>query len=149
MDRLKGPKIDISLHGKKEERHSLIRVSRKLPRNCDTAKDTSESTVFNDQSLWCYLSTRFWLWSKLIGWRLRGKRALWPVVFLLVCICSRGRPIDLVLQIRPINIQVHLQATRDAASCGKQIVIPLAQRTTMWCPPLPANFLKRELPGNS
>ncbi len=94
MDGLKGPKIDISLHGKKEERHSLIRVSRKLPRNCDTAKDTSESTVFNDQSLWCYLSTRFWLWSKLIGWRLRGKKALWPVVFLLVCICSRGWPID-------------------------------------------------------
>ncbi len=30
-----------------------------------------------------------------------------------------------MLQIRPINIQVRLQATRDAASCGKQIAIPL------------------------
>ncbi len=51
MDGLKGPKIDISLHGKEEERHSLIRVSRKLPRNCDTGKDTGENAVFNDQSL--------------------------------------------------------------------------------------------------
>ncbi len=61
---------------------------------------------------------------------------------------SRGRPIDriltdllkipkdflnffinrhrlIVLKIRPINIQARLQATRDAASCGKQIAIPL------------------------
>ncbi len=45
MDGLKGPKIDISLHGKEEERHSLIRVSRKLPRNCDTGKDTGENAV--------------------------------------------------------------------------------------------------------
>lgn len=50
MDRLKGPKIYISLR-KEEERHSLIRVSRKLPRNCDTGKDTGESADFNDQSL--------------------------------------------------------------------------------------------------
>ncbi len=33
-----------------------------------------------------------------------------------------------VLQISPINIQARLQATRDAASCSKQIGIPLAQR---------------------
>lgn len=51
MDGLKGPKIDISLHGKEEESHSLIRVSRKLHRNCDTGKDTGDSAVFNDQSL--------------------------------------------------------------------------------------------------
>ncbi len=55
----------------------------------------------------------------------------------------------MVLQIRPINIQARLQATRDAASCCKRIAIPLAQQITLWCPPLPANFLKRELPGNS
>ncbi len=46
-----------------------------------------------------------------------------------------GQPI--VLQIKPINIQARLQATRDAASCGKQIAIPLAQQITLWCPPLP------------
>ncbi len=71
----------------------------------------------------------------------------------------RGRPIDrpifgiffynrhrpIVLQIRPINIQARLQATRDAALCSKQIAIPLTQRITLWCPPLPANFLKRYL----
>ncbi len=43
-------------------------------------------------------------------------------------------------------MQARLQATRDAASCCKQIAIPLAQRITLWCPPLPSNFLKRELP---
>ncbi len=37
---------------------------------------------------------------------------------------NRHRPI--VLQIRPINIQARMQATRDAASCGKQIDIPSA-----------------------
>ncbi len=37
----------------------------------------------------------------------------------------------------------------DTTSCGKQIAIPLAQRITLWCPPLPANFLKRELPQPS
>ncbi len=42
---------------------------------------------------------------------------------------NRHRPI--VLQIRPINIQARLQATRDTASCGKQIAIPLAQRITL------------------
>ncbi len=59
---------------------------------------------------------------------------------------TRGRPIDqlifflmnqhrpIVLHIRQINIQARLQATRDAASCGKQIAIPLAQRITLWCP---------------
>ncbi len=51
-----------------------------------------------------------------------------------------------MLQIRPINIQVHLQATHDTDLCGKQIAFPLALRITLWCPPLPANFLKRELP---
>ncbi len=56
---------------------------------------------------------------------------------------NRHRPI--VLQIRPINIQAQLQATCDAASCGKQVALPLAQQITLWCPPLPANFLKREL----
>ncbi len=59
---------------------------------------------------------------------------------------NQHRPI--MLQIRPINIKARLQATRDAASCGKQIAIPPAHRITLWCPPLPANFLKRELPGN-
>ncbi len=49
---------------------------------------------------------------------------------------NRHRPI--VLQIRQNNMQARLQ-----------IAIPLAQRITLWCPPLPANFLKRELPGNS
>ncbi len=43
-------------------------------------------------------------------------------------------------------MQARLQATRDAASCCKQFAIPLAQRITLWCPPLPSNFLKRELP---
>ncbi len=33
-----------------------------------------------------------------------------------------------------INIQMRLQATRDAASCVKQIAIPLAQRITLWFP---------------
>ncbi len=42
---------------------------------------------------------------------------------------NRHRPIG--LQIRPINIQAHLQATRDAASCGKQFAIPLVQRITL------------------
>ncbi len=55
---------------------------------------------------------------------------------------------QIVLQIRLIYIQARLQATRDAALCGKQIAIPLSQRITLRCPPLPANFLKRELPGN-
>ncbi len=64
-----------------------------------------------------------------------------------IFLINRHQPI--VLQFRPINIQARLQATRDAASCGKQIAIPLTQRITLWCPPLPANFLKRELPGNS
>ncbi len=41
------------------------------------------------------------------------------------------------------------QAIRDAASCGKQIAIPLAQRITLWCPLLPANFLNWELPQPS
>ncbi len=50
-----------------------------------------------------------------------------------------------MLQIRPINIQARLQATRDAASCCKQIAIPLAQRITLWCP----NLLKRVLPQPS
>ncbi len=70
---------------------------------------------------------------------------------------TRGRPIDrladffinlhrlIVLQIRQINIQARLQATHDGASWCKQIAIPLAQRITLLCPPLPANFLKREL----
>ncbi len=60
---------------------------------------------------------------------------------------NRHRPI--VLQIRPINIQARLQETHDAASNGKQIAIPPAQRITLWCPPLPANFLKSELPQPS
>ncbi len=45
-----------------------------------------------------------------------------------------------MLKIRPINIKARLQATRDASSCGKQIAIPLAQRITLWCPPLPDNI---------
>ncbi len=60
---------------------------------------------------------------------------------------NRHRPI--VLQIKPINIQARLQATCDAASCGEQIGIPPAQRITLWCPPLPANSLKKELPQPS
>ncbi len=60
---------------------------------------------------------------------------------------NRHQPI--VLEIRPINIQACLQAKRDAALCGKQIAIPLAQRITLWGPPLLANFLKRELPQPS
>ncbi len=54
-----------------------------------------------------------------------------------------------MLQIKPINIQACLKATHDAALCCKQIAIPLAQWITLWCPPLPANFLKRELPQPS
>ncbi len=49
-----------------------------------------------------------------------------------IFLMNRHRPI--VLQIRPINIQAQLQATCEAASCGKQIALPLAQRITLWCP---------------
>lgn len=72
----------------KKKRGTASLECRKLPHNCDTGKDTGESADFNDQSLWCYLSTRFWVWRKLLGWGLRGKRALWAIVFILVCICS-------------------------------------------------------------
>ncbi len=66
-------------------------------------------------------------------------------------VSGKGLPINqpIVLQTRPSNIQAPLQATRNAALCCKQIVIPLAQRITLWCPPLPAYFLKRELPQPS
>ncbi len=50
---------------------------------------------------------------------------------------NRHRPI--VLQIRPINIQARMQATRDAASCGKQIDIPLVQRITLGASQYPSS----------
>ncbi len=50
----------------------------------------------------------------------------------LICIFFINRHRPNVLQIRPINIQARLQAIRDAASCGKQIALPLAQWITLW-----------------